>query len=88
MATDPKPAKTIAVFDAETQADVQYTVDIDDVGEIVLTNPTSGRFLKYPAGTTGDQLKALLAAHKAANEGQKTAAAIQEAKDKLLEGII
>lgn len=88
MKNTEKKEKTILVFDAETQAEVAHTIDIDGAGEIVLTNPENGRFLKFPRGTTAEELKALLEKHKEANIGQVSQASIDEHKEKLLEDLL
>jgi hypothetical protein len=76
--------KQVLVFNADLQKETEHTVDVDDNGEIVLTCSENGRTLKFPAGTTGAQLKQLLAKHKKANEGQKTVAALDAKKAALL----
>lgn len=76
--------KTVLMFDASIQKDVEHKVDIDGNGEIVLTSIETGRFVKLPAGTTAEGVKAYVEAHKASNEGQKSTAAIAEEKAKLL----
>jgi len=63
--------KTISAFCANEQADTQHSVDIDSIGEVVLTCGC-GRFIKFPAGTDAATLKAGLEVHKASNEGQIT----------------
>lgn len=79
--------KTIAVFSAELQRETPHEIDIDGNGEIVLTCTETGRFLKFPKGTTADELKAKLAEHKAANEGQVSMEAVEAEKAALLEGL-
>lgn len=78
--------KTILVFCAEEQADTDHVLDIDGVGEIVLTCDC-GRFLKFPAGTTSEDLKAYIAKHRASNQGQVSVAAIEAYKADLLAGL-
>ena len=87
--------KTLPAFCAFEQKETDHSIDIDGAGEIVLTctTPTGteeapttcGRFLKFPKGTTPDELKALLASHKDMNEGQVSVASIEAAKDALIE---
>ena len=79
--------KTILAFSAELQCETPHTLDIDTNGEIVLTCTETGRSLKYAPGTTPEKLKELLAAHKAANEGQITTAAIEAQKEELLSAL-
>ena len=43
-----------------------------------------GRFLKFPKGTTAEELKTLLAKHEASNEGQLSQAKLDAEKEKLL----
>ena len=76
--------KTILVFNAELQKETPHVIDFAGNGEIILTCEQTGRFLKFPKGTTGEVLKELLAKHKAANEGQVTAASLEAEKEKLL----
>lgn len=75
--------KTITVFCANEQADTEHVLDVDGAGEIVLTC-ACGRFLKLPAGTDSAGLKAYIAAHKTANEGQVSAAALEAKKAELI----
>jgi hypothetical protein len=44
-----------------------------------------GRFLKYPKGTTPDELKDLIEVHRYQNEGQITTESIEKEKEKILE---
>lgn len=89
--------KTLKVFCAAQQAETDYVLDIDGNGEIVLTCSFAvgteeapqecGRTLKFPAGTDAARLKELLDAHKAANEGQVSAEAIEAKKKELLDAL-
>jgi hypothetical protein len=76
--------QTVMMFDASLQREAPHTIDIDGNGEIVLTSAETGRFVKLPATTTPDELKAYIAEHKAANEGQITVASIEEKKAELV----
>lgn len=75
--------KTILVYSVELQKETEHTLKIDSNGEIVLTCLETGRFLKFPKGTTADELKEKIAAHKTANEGQ-ISMAVLEAEEKAL----
>lgn len=77
----------ILVFNAGLQKETEHVLDIDGAGEIVLTCTETGRVLKFPKGTTGAELKVLLAEHKAVNEGDITVEAIEEQKAKLIEDL-
>lgn len=77
----------IIAFSAELQRDTEHTVDIDGNGEVIVTCTETGRFLKFPAGTTGAELKDLLAKHKADNSGQITQASIDERKAELIKDL-
>lgn len=79
--------KTILAFNADLQREAEHTLDIDQNGEIVLTCVENGRFLKFPAGTSADDLKALLAKHKEENEGQVTVEAMEAKKAEILEAL-
>jgi len=76
--------KTILVFNASLQKETEHSIDIDGNGEIVLTCIENGRFIKFPAGTTAEQLKELLAAHKESNHGQVTQEALDAQKEELI----
>jgi len=84
---DTDTSKKVVMFDASLQKDCDHTIDIDGAGEIVLTSVESGHFVKFPAGTDAAQLAELIAAHKAANEGQITQASIEEKKAALIAGL-
>lgn len=79
--------KTIQVFCANEQAETEHTLDITGTGEIVLTCACE-RFLKLPKGSTADDIKAFIEAHKQANQGQVTVEAIEAEKDKLLNELL
>lgn len=79
--------KKVLVFNAELQKETEHTLDIDGNGEIVLTCVENGHFIKFPAGTTADQLKVLLVVHKQQNEGQLSVAAIDAEKQKLIDAL-
>lgn len=76
--------QTILVFCAECQKEVPHTIDIDGNGEIVLTSEVTGKFLKFPKGTTGAELKVLLEKHKEDNQGQISVAKLEAHKAQLL----
>ena len=78
---------TVLMFNAELQKETEHTVDIDSNGEIILTCIETGRFVKLPKETDSEGLKAYIAAHKKANEGQVTQASIEARKAELLEGL-
>ena len=75
---------TITMFDAELQRDAEHTLTVDGNGEVVLTSVETGRFVKLPKGTTPDELKAYVEAHKAANMGQVSVASIEAKEQELL----
>ncbi len=79
----PIEPKTILVFCAHEQKETEHTLDIDGAGEIVLTCGC-GRFLKFPKGTTAEDLKGLLEKHKASNAGQISVEAMEAQKAELL----
>lgn len=85
---DEKKQKTILVFSAELQKETEHTVDIDGAGEVLLTCTETGRFLKFPRGTSAEELKALLAKHKEANEGQISQASIEADKENLIKDLL
>jgi len=87
MASDTK-TKTILVFNAELQRETSHTIDIDGNGDVLLTCTQTGRFLKFPNGTTAKQLKEHIARHKAANEGQVTQASIDVKKEAMLKELV
>jgi len=85
------------VFCAREQKETDHTVDIDGAGEIVITcvsSPSeSGKvedavqcnsFLKFPKGTTAEDLKARLEIHKESNEGKLTVEQLEKEKAKIL----
>ncbi len=76
--------KTILAFCANEQKHTNHALDIDGAGEIVLTCEC-GRFIKFPKGTTPEELKKLLEDHTVANVGQISMEAIEAEKAKLLE---
>lgn len=78
---------TIQMFDASLQRECDHTVDIDGNGEVVLTSVESGRFVKLPKGTDADGVRAYIAAHRSANEGQVTQEMIEEQKAAILAGL-
>lgn len=80
--------QTIQVFDAELQQEAAHTVDIDQNGEIVLTSVETGRFLKFPAGTSPAELEVLLGKHKEENTGQLSMAVIEEEKAAIIEQFV
>ena len=94
-----KEIKTIEVFCATEQIETPHVIDIDGNGEVILTCTTQhgvdenekpilcGRFLKFPAGTTAETLKELLATHKKVNEGQVSVEGIEKEKEALIEGL-
>lgn len=67
------------IFNAKTQQleDVDFAADKNH--EIVATFP-DGHFLKFPAGTTEEQAKELIEAHRVANEGQEVITPEMEAQ--------
>lgn len=87
--------KTISVFCAAQQKETEHSFDIDANGELVLTCTLNigteeapqacGRFIKYPKGTTADDLKSHLVAHKEANMGQVSAEALEAEKQAILD---
>ena len=66
------------VFNARTQQLEDVTWKVDDNNELVASF-ADGTFLKFPAGTTEEDLKTLVEAHQAANEGQEVITPEQEA---------
>lgn len=67
---------TKIAFCAAEQADTEHEITVDANGEIVLTctsvvdEVACGRFVKFAAGLTVDQIVELMAKHKDANAGQ------------------
>ncbi len=89
---------TILVFCAHEQKETKHSIDIDGAGEILLTclgnvgtdeaSEACGRFLKYPKGTTAEELQGHLLTHKASNEGQISTAALEAEKAKLIDALV
>ena len=79
--------KTILVFNAHLQKETPHKLDVDGNGEVVLTCVETGRFLKFPKGTTSETLKALIATHKEVNTGHITVESIEKQKEDLLAGL-
>jgi hypothetical protein len=79
--------QTILVFNADLQRESPHTLTIDGNGEVILTCTENGRFLKFPKGTTADELRALLTEHKNANEGQISVASIEAAQEELISAL-
>lgn len=93
--------KTIDIFCANEQAETPHQIEIDGVGEVILTCLSEvivgkdteekdvlrpcGRFLKFPKGTNGKDLKEYIATHKNVNEGQVSVESIEKAKQKLID---
>ena len=84
--TEEQKENTVLVFSAGLQKETENTVDIDDSGEIILTCKETGHTLKLPA-TDSAGLKAFLAKHKEANEGQLTKAELEARKQAVLKGL-
>lgn len=90
--------KTIKMFCANQQAETAHSLDVDGVGEIILTctenvgtekEPVEcGRFVKLPKGTGPKELKAYIEAHASANEGQVSQAMIDAKKAELLDALV
>lgn len=82
------------MFCARQQRDTTHELDIDGNGEIVLTCTENvgtekepeicGRFVKLPAGTDAEGVKAYVAAHKESNQGQVSVEAAEAKKAQLL----
>ena len=87
--------KTIKVFCANEQIETEHSIDINDVGEIILTCISEigteeapqqcGRFLKFPKGTNAETLRSEIVNHKTVNDGQISVESIEEEKTKLLD---
>lgn len=84
---DTEKEKTVTAFDAELQKDTPHTMDVDGNGEVVLTSTESGHFIKFPRGTSAEQIREYLAVHKGVNEGQVTEKSIEEEKAKIIEAL-
>lgn len=84
--SDEKKVKSVVVFCAKEQKETAHVLDIDGNGEIVLTCEC-GSFIKLPRGTDAEGLKAYVATHKAANEGQISVEALEAEKEKLFAGL-
>src|SRR3954462_2723955 len=67
------------VFNAKTQQLEEVEFSVDKNNEILATFP-DGHFLKFPAGSTEAEVKDLLEAHHASNEGQEVITPEQEAE--------
>lgn len=91
------PNETTTVFCAREQKESQHRLNIDGNGEVVLACVSNvgtedepvecGRFVKYPAGTTAQQLAEELAAHRAANEGKLLAENIEKEEAELVNAL-
>jgi DICT domain-containing protein len=67
------------VFNTRTQQLEDVTWSTDKNNEVLATFE-DGTFVKFPAGTTMTDLKALVKQHKVANEGQEIISPEQEAE--------
>lgn len=74
---------TVVLFCANEQAETPHVLDIDGMGEILLTCGC-GRCIKLPADTDAAGIKAYAEAHKLGNEGQISVASIEAKKAELL----
>lgn len=83
--TEKKEEKKIGAFCAIEQQETAHTLDIDGSGEVVLTCEC-GHFVKYPKGTTGEQLQEHILKHAEVNAGQVSVDMIEAEKEKLLAG--
>lgn len=72
--------KNITILDTFLQEEVPHNAYVDNNGEIVLENPETGHFVKFPAGTSSKELEALIARHNESNLGQVSAAQVEEEK--------
>lgn len=79
--------KLILLYNATLQKDTEHTVEIDGNGEIILTCVENGHFIKLPAGTNSEGLKAYIEAHKDLNSSQVTVESLEAKKKELLEGL-
>lgn len=79
--------QTIKMFSPELQKEAEHTLDIDTNGEIVLTCVETKRFVKFPAGTSAEAMKAQMEAYKNANKGKISLASIEAKRAELLEGL-
>ena len=69
---------TKTIFCANEQAEQVHELSASPTGEIQATCSVCGRVLKFPAGVSPDEFNALVAEHKASNEGQVTQESIDE----------
>lgn len=58
------------IFNAKTQQSEEVVFSVDPNREIIATFP-DGHFLKFPAGTSKEDLLSLIEEHEAANQGQE-----------------
>lgn len=95
--------ETINVFCANEQKETPHSLDVDSNQEIILTCNSQvvvskdadnndvlrpcGRFIKYPAKTTAEDLKKHIQIHKESNIGQVSIESLEKQKKELLEGL-
>jgi hypothetical protein len=90
--------KTIKSFCAVEQKVTEHTLDIDGIGEVILTCTSNvgtdkepkicGHFIKFPKDLKPEQLKELIAKHQFVNEGQMPIEHIEKKKNELIDALL
>jgi hypothetical protein len=71
--------KTKNLFCADEQKLTSHELAVDNNGEIIATC-ACGRFVKFPAGFTADQVKNFIVEHEDANKLSKEALLVEESR--------
>lgn len=91
-AGEQKDTEHTLVLDHNGEIVVSCVTDLRTPEEVDAKDPEvapkiCGRFVKYPRGTSAEELRGHIANHKEANEGQLTVEAIEKEQDALIEAL-